>query len=126
MSSIDVSADVHDKVRLLGRALDINEGEVIERLLQSFLDKGTDAKAEVPVSAKYVGVVIEAAFNPKTQSVRILTGPLAGETYSTPSRAAGQAILAVKPTGSAFRNGWYFWRITETGELLKTLRHPAA
>jgi hypothetical protein len=109
--AIGVHDDVFEKLRLLARAWDISEPEVVARLLVG-----------IPIHAIYEGVRIGALFDPVTSSVTITSGPCAGQTFKSPSGAAVALVGALNPAVKPNRSGWSFWWISETGEMLQVLR----
>jgi hypothetical protein len=56
----------------------------------------------------------------------IVSGPVPRATGLKPSPAAGDVIRAVNSTRSkkvtGSRNGWEFWIVTATGDLLRSVR----
>jgi hypothetical protein len=131
MGSITLSAPVHDRVRLLGRAWGVDDHQVVERLLNEFQDSPSRDRDEaprndggsIPIHAIYEGTRVDASFDPATHSVRITSGRQTGETWRSPSGAAVGVVRFINPTlRSPERNGWNFWTVTETGEPLQSLR----
>lgn len=128
MGQITVSKAVHDQVQLLGRAWALADGAVIERLLMEFQASDhrgstpTLEAGEVPIYAIYQGSKTEGMFEPDTRRLRITTGPLAGQTWKSPSGAAVAVVRRANPTIRAERNGWGFWIVAATGEALVSLR----
>jgi hypothetical protein len=53
--------------------------------------------------------------------VSIPSGPGRGE-YDTPSGAAVGVVKALNPHVNPNRNGWSFWTVTATGNLLQSIR----
>lgn len=79
------------------------------------------AGAPTPVFAIYQRRRIEGYFDPSTGALAIPIGPGAGR-YKTPSGAARAVISELRPQVSPIRTGWTFWRLSETGAPLETLR----
>jgi hypothetical protein len=76
----------------------------------------------VAVFARHAGTRTKATFTPRTRAVAITSGPLAGQSFTTPT-AAMCAVIAQR--GSARRgpgNGWRFWIVTATGQPIHSLR----
>ena len=127
MRSINVTDGVHERVALLARAWGVSEGEAIRRLLDEFVRSNQRVTApepdtEIPVHAVYEGNRIDAIYHPKTKRVDVVTGVLAGQSYKSPSGAAIAVVRAHKPNVHPNRNGWTFWTITKSGDLLQTIR----
>lgn len=125
MAEIELSDDVHRRVRLLGRAWRVPDGVVVERLLGEFeagIDEDRNSGDEVDVHVVYDGVRTNATFDKATQSVTIKSGPLVGQRFKSPSGAAVAVVRQAKPRVHAERNGWGFWIVTATGEPLQSLR----
>lgn len=127
--AIGVHDDVFEKLRLLARAWDISEPEVVARLLVEFQRSGRarpthqgESAAGIEIHAIYEGVRIGALFDPVTTSVTITSGPCTGQTFKSPSGAAVALVGALNPAVKPNRSGWSFWWISETGEMLQVLR----
>jgi hypothetical protein len=126
MPSVTLSVDVSDRLRLLGKAWGTNEDQTIRRLLTHFQKAdgtSTDASDDlVRVHAVYRGERIEAAYDPDTQRVEILSGPLQGQSFNSPSGAAIGVVQYINPKVHPNRNGWTFWYLDSTGEALQSMR----
>lgn len=70
----------------------------------------------------YRGRRTEARFLPATRRVAIVSGPLAGTEYDTPSAAAGAVVAHANPRRATRVNGWAFWRVAATRARLDTVR----
>lgn len=120
----------YERVRLLARAWEISEGEVVRRLLDDFAKPDVTASSEavpqisddVPIYADYDGSRIEAIYHESTKRVDIVNGVLAGQSYKSPSGAAMAVVKAYNPKVHPNRNGWDFWFITKNDEALNTIR----
>jgi hypothetical protein len=76
----------------------------------------------VEVHAKYLGRTIEAVFDRSTNTVTIVSGDLAGKTYTSASSAAIAVVEAINPgRESANTNGRLFWIVTKTGQPLRSV-----
>jgi hypothetical protein len=128
LGQLTVTTEIHEPVRLLARAWRISEGAVVERLLTEFRsgeDHGAEhapAVGQVPIHTVYEGERVRAAYDPGTHRVTILSGPLAGKSWKSPSGAAVAVVRQIKPAVRAERNGWSFWTVTATGHALQSLR----
>jgi predicted ATPase len=76
----------------------------------------------VLVHVEYQGQRVEALFAPETGTVRILSAPLEGRSFSSPSGAAIAVVRELNPDVSPNRNGWEFWTVSATGETLSSIR----
>ena len=100
----------------------------ISRLLDEF-EAGSSAattpvvsEEQVPVHAVYADQRVDGLFDRRTKRLRITSGELADRTYRTPSGAAVAVVGVHNRSVNPNRNGWSFWVINETGDLLRTLR----
>jgi hypothetical protein len=78
-------------------------------------------KDGVEVHAIYEGRRVDAYYDPSSRVVTIPSGPGHGE-YETPSGAAVAVVHAINPLVNPNRNGWSFWTVTATGQLLQSIR----
>jgi hypothetical protein len=137
MSTLTVSTRTYDRVTDLASAWGISADAAIVRLIDFWKDVSTnsqdgastgshDEADQVRIHVRYYGKRAEGIYHPSTGLVDITSGPAAGATELKPSPAAGEVIRTVqqargkKVTGS--RNGWSFWIVTATGELLQSIR----
>lgn len=75
----------------------------------------------IEVHAIYEGRRTLAFCDPSSRIVTIHSGPGRGE-YESPSGAAVAVVRALNPHVNPNRNGWMFWTITATGNLLQSIR----
>ncbi|MDX3849148.1 hypothetical protein [Streptomyces sp. AK02-01A] len=127
-SNILVDDTTHAQITLLARAWNVTPGEAVRRLVEHFQQPSSviqpsdvPAGRYVAVHAIYDGVRVPGLFDPTTQALTITEGPASG-SYRTPSGAAGAVLQALNPHVKPNRNGWGFWTIDSSGELLQTLR----
>jgi hypothetical protein len=80
----------------------------------------------VPIHAIYEGRRTEALFDPRTEQVDVVGGPLAGRSYRTPSGAAVDVVRQHNRAINPNRNGWSFWIVSGTGQRLISLRRRRA
>ncbi|MFI0007248.1 DUF262 domain-containing protein [Streptomyces globisporus] len=78
-------------------------------------------KHGVEIHATYEGRRVDAYYDPASRVVRIPSGPGQGE-HETPSGAAVALVHALNPHVNPNRNGWNFWTVTATGQLLQNIR----
>ncbi|MCM2416635.1 hypothetical protein [Streptomyces sp. RKAG293] len=127
--SIPVDDVTHSQITLLARAWDVSPGEAVRRLVDHFqrpspaTAPSTPTGDRVAVHAIYDGVRVPGLYDPTTRALTITEGPAAG-AYRTPSGAAAAVLQALKPHVKPNRNGWGFWMVDASGELLQTLRRP--
>lgn len=131
MKSINVDNQTFEAVDLASRMTGMSHAEVIAGLIKQI--KEIDATASIPsvdpgedtsveVHADYEGHRTTARFNQLTKRIDIVGGPLDGKSFKSPSSAARAVVGHYKPAVNPHRNGWAFWALTETGELLQVLR----
>ncbi|MFJ6214758.1 hypothetical protein ACIQGZ_15705 [Streptomyces sp. NPDC092296] len=122
---IVVSGSTKEQVRLLAAGAGISEGEMVSRLVKSFLESAHTGNIEeaagVKVHAVYEGQRADGQYDPATRSLTITSGPAQG-WYKSPSGAAAAVLQAHNPGINPNRNGWSFWTVTTTGKLLQTIR----
>ncbi|MFD7445818.1 hypothetical protein [Streptomyces sp. NPDC059909] len=75
----------------------------------------------VEIHALYESRRTDAYYDPSCRTVTIPSGPGRGE-YETPSGAAVAVVHALNPHVNPNRNGWSFWTVTATGQLLQSIR----
>lgn len=75
----------------------------------------------VEIHAIYEGRRVDAYYDPSSRTLTIPSGPGRGE-YETPSGAAVALVRALNPHVNPNRNGWSFWTVTATGQLLQSIR----
>jgi hypothetical protein len=75
----------------------------------------------IEIHAIYESRRVNAYYDPSSRAVSIPSGPGRGE-YDTPSGAAVGVVKALNPHVNPNRNGWSFWTVTATGNLLQSIR----
>lgn len=108
----------------------MTKGQVVARLVaqaQSAVAPSAGEEeaepASVRVYADYAGHRTYASFIPGPGRIDITSGPLAGQSYRTPSQAAREIVKHYNPAVSPHRNGWGFFFVAATGAPLQSLRH---
>ncbi|MEV7063698.1 hypothetical protein AB0N97_12975 [Streptomyces collinus] len=124
MPSIELDEQTHEKVVFAARLMACTPSHVVRRLVESWStpeesDEGQDG---VRVHAVYRGERIQGLFHPDTRALTVTRGPRAGQSFSSPSAAAMAVIRELNPDRSPNSNGWLFWRVTSSGDELKSLR----
>jgi hypothetical protein len=129
MPALTVGSRTYDRITDLARAWGVSDEEAIVRLIDFWKRARSGAEDDadqVRVHVVYLGQRADGVYHPSTKLMDIVSGPAPGATGLKPSRAAGEVIRAVnsargkKVTGS--RNGWDFWIVTATGDLLRSVR----
>ncbi|MFF6779180.1 hypothetical protein ACFY8W_37290 [Streptomyces sp. NPDC012637] len=126
MPTIELDELTHSKVIFAARVMGCSPSEVVSRLVESWssAEEADTEPEEVRVHAVYRGERVSGLFDPATRALTVTAGPGAGKTHSSPSAAAMAVIHAINPDRNPSVNGWSFWRVTRTGEELKSLRRP--
>ncbi|MFD7431213.1 hypothetical protein ACFV6Z_29805 [Streptomyces sp. NPDC059818] len=128
----DVPLDptTHAKLAVLANAWGTSPAQAVGRLIEHFWAAPTAAAAAAPaggnsvaVHALYEGQRVNGLFDPASRSLTIAEGPGAGH-HKSPSGAASAVLHALKPAIQTNRNGWSFWIVDATGEVLQSLRSP--
>ncbi|MFG2935043.1 hypothetical protein [Streptomyces sp. NPDC048282] len=125
MPAIELDEQTHGKVIFAARVMGCTPSEVVRQLVESWSTEKEEGGEDDDgrVYAVYRSERVEGLFNPATRTLAVTAGPCAGQVFPSPSAAAMAVIQAVNPgrtTPNA--NGWSFWRVTRTGEELKSLR----
>ncbi|MCG7285454.1 hypothetical protein MHY85_05620 [Cellulomonas sp. ACRRI] len=132
MPHIEVDNQTAFAIQLAADTAAISPGEVIRRLIErsrpaafstaATVDEGLDGGLEI--HAIYDGHRTNAVYELASRRVTITDGPLAGKSFKSPSGAAIAVVSRFRPDVNPNRNGWSFWTVTGTGELLQSVRHP--
>lgn len=127
LPEIHVSARTYERISLLARAWLVSQGEAVDRLLDNFQQSGQGGSVQetggrMRIHAIYEGNRTDGLFDPESEVVEILSGPLAGRRFRSPSGAAVAVVQAAKPSIQPNRNGWSFWTVTDTGQILYMVR----
>lgn len=127
MPEIEIEDRTYRELELLAVDWNTTIRDVVDRLvgvvaLGPGARRPRPAKPPVAVHAVYAGTRIEARFEPDSQRVTVGSGPLSGQTYTSPSGARRAVVARLNPAVSPVGNGWAFWKVTATGARLDTLR----
>lgn len=76
----------------------------------------------VPIHVDYHGRRVNALFDRAGGGIRIVSEPLDGMSFGSPSGAAIAVVRALNPDVRPNRNGWKFWTVSATGENLSSIR----
>ncbi|RJQ83749.1 hypothetical protein [Amycolatopsis panacis] len=120
--TIEVSDETLARVRLLQSAWQASADAVIDRLLNAFMQFDAAEPDRLEVHATYDGNLVKGSFDVRTRHLTITEGPLAGQSFKSPSGAAMALVRHLNPEVHNNRNGWTFWTITGTGHPLQTVR----
>lgn len=116
MATIEVDEDTKRTVSFAARMAHLTEGAIIRRLIATSAwsdDEPPQAAAEgVAIYADYEGHRVHARYFGPSR-VEIVSGPLAGQSFKTPTGAARAVIRQFNPDVNDNRNGWNFWQIDE-------------
>lgn len=125
MAIIEVDEDIKRTVTFAARMANISESAIIRRLIAA----GTlmsDAPPATPgpdvaVYAVYEGHRVRARYIEPAR-VEIIDGPLAGQSFKTPTGAARAVIRHYNPRVNDNRNGWDFWQIDDDSSVRRSLQ----
>src|SRR5262245_7813136 len=130
MPMIEIDQQTDDYLALAARVAGISKGQVVAHLVVlARSDPLVDSPARpggdrtVPIHADYEGHRTNARYVRGPGRIEIVDGPLAGESFKTPSEAAVRVVKEYNPEVNPNRNGWTFWVISETGAPLQTIRY---
>jgi hypothetical protein len=131
VATIEVDDDTKRTVSFAARMANVPEAAIIRRLIAATSIPAASSprppEQGVAVYADYEGHRIRARFL-EPGRVEIVDGPLAGQSFKTPTGAARAVIRHFNPEINDNRNGWTFWQIdSESGErrALKSIRPGA-
>lgn len=131
-TSIEVDGPTYRALEFAARMADITAGDVVARLV---------AEASMPdpvptpedstnthmmdVYVDYAGHRTHGRYDPDTTRIDIVSGPLVGRSFKTPTGAARAIVAHYNPSVSPSRNGWSFWVLDDgTGRFLQSIRSP--
>ncbi|MGV9354537.1 hypothetical protein [Streptomyces misionensis] len=124
MPTIELDEQTLEKVVFAARLMACTPSEVVRRLVESWStpEEPDEESDGVRVHAVYRGERIQGLFHPDTRTLTVTQGPRTGQSFSSPSAAAMAVIQELNPDRSPNTNGWLFWRVTSSGDELKSLR----
>lgn len=129
MPTIELDQSTFDAIDLAARITGMSHSQVVARLVQQ--SKAAPDPVSTPgageqaidVYADYEGHRTPARFHQLTNRVDIVGGPLAGQSFKSPSSAARSVVAHYKPGVSPQRNGWTFWMLSDgSGRFLQSVR----
>jgi hypothetical protein len=132
-ASIEVDEQTYRSLEFAARISNITSGEVVARLVKAASIPQTAAatpttpgtRGKVAVYGDYEGHRTHGSYDRDTSRIDISSGPLAGQSFKTPTGAARAVVSHYKPDVSPNRNGWSFWVLDDgSGRFLQSIRHP--
>jgi len=115
MATIEVDANTKQAVSFAARMSNVSEGEIVRRLVREATPPKADDDTATPgvaIYADYEGNRVRARFYAPAR-VEIVDGPLAGQSFGTPTGAARAVVRHYNPNINDNRNGWAFWQIDD-------------
>lgn len=114
MPIIEVDEDTKRTVSFAAQIANLSESAVIRRLIEQSTMASPESPREggggVAIYADYDGRRVRARYF-EPGRVEILDGPLAGQSFKTPTGAARAVIRQYNPAVNDNRNGWKFWQL---------------
>ena len=138
MAAIDRGQPTYDRLALLARAWGTTPDGAVTRLIDEFQGGGGGSAVPatpspsgggdggeyaVPIHAVYDGVRIPGRYYPSTGAVEVLAGKHDGKRFRSPSGAAVAVVKSLNRRVNPNRNGWSFWVVDSTGEILESIRY---
>ena len=116
MAIIEVDEETKRIVSFAARMANLTEGGIIRRLIASSAlpEESVPQPADggVAIYADYEGHRVRARFFEPTR-VEIIDGPLAGQSFKSPTGAARAVVRHYNPSINDNRNGWAFWQLDD-------------
>ncbi|MFF5339067.1 hypothetical protein [Streptomyces sp. NPDC013181] len=133
--AIEVDAQTYRSIEFAARMGNTTAGEVVARLVRAastpsaaaaVTNRETAAGRKVDVFVDYEGHRTRGSYDRDTKRIDITSGPLAGQSFKSPTGAARAVVAHYKPDVNPNRNGWSFWVLDDdSGEFLQSIRHAA-
>jgi hypothetical protein len=134
MPIVDLDDGTYGRFEFAARLFDVPIREAVKRLADKLVEQDPDADTtssheavlhpptqanDVEVHAVYRGHRISGVFEPDTRCLEITSGRLAGQRFTSPSRAAIAVVEEFNPDRRhANTNGRTFWLMTGSGKTL--------
>jgi hypothetical protein len=115
MATIEVDEYTKQTVSFAARMANLTEGGIIRQLIAaSTLPEESPQTADrgVTIYADYEGHRVRARYFEPAR-VEIVDGPLAGQSFKSPTGAARAVVRHYNPGINDNRNGWAFWQIDD-------------
>jgi negative regulator of replication initiation len=113
MPTIEVDESTRQAVLFAAQMAGVSESEIIRRLVAASVTAKENPEPEdrgVGIYADYEGHRVRAKYFEPTR-VEIVDGPLAGQSFKTPTGAARAVVRHYNPSINDNRNGWTFWQL---------------
>ncbi|MCA2203997.1 MULTISPECIES: hypothetical protein [unclassified Streptomyces] len=134
--TIEVDEQTYRSIEFAARMGGTTAGEVVARLVRTASvppsapaaasNEGAEKERKVDVYADYEGHRTRGSYNRDTKRIDITSGPLAGQSFKTPTGAARAVVAHYKPDVNPNRNGWSFWLLDDgSGGALQSIRYSA-
>ncbi|MEU2712187.1 hypothetical protein [Streptomyces sp. NPDC007205] len=129
--TIEVDEQTYRSIEFAARMGGTTAGEVVARLVRNAsmppsapAAAGAEKERTVDVYVDYEGHRTRGSYDRDTKRIDITSGPLAGQSFKTPTGAARAVVAHYKPDVNPNRNGWSFWLLDDgSGGTLQTIRH---
>jgi hypothetical protein len=125
MPTIEVDTEIKKIIAFAARMASVSEGEIIRRLIaggdsgkpveNSQIQNSPKDASGVSIYAFYEGHRTTGRFYPPAR-VEITDGPLAGQSFKSPTGAARAIVRHYNPNINDNRNGWAFWQLDNDSE----------
>jgi hypothetical protein len=122
---IEVEDETYEFIVFAARAAGISEAAVVQRAVAALRAPAPSSRpvadpwSDRSIFATYRGTRVSARFLPATRRVTVLSEPLAGKGFNSPSAAATAVVAALNPDRTMTKvNGLRFWRDAATGARL--------
>lgn len=116
MATIEVDEDTKRTVSFAARMANLTEGGIIRRLISAstLSEESTPQPPDrgAAIYADYEGHRVHARYFEPAR-VEIVDGPLAGQSFKSPTGAARAVIRHYNPSVNDNRNGWAFWQMDD-------------
>src|SRR5690349_9209431 len=113
MAIIEVDEYTKHTVSFAARMANLTEGGIIRQLIAASTlptESPQPADSGVAIYADYEGHRVHAQYFEPAR-VEIIDGPLAGQSFKSPTGAARAVVRHYNPGINDNRNGWAFWQI---------------
>lgn len=128
MATIEVDEYTKQTVSFAARMANLTEGGIVRRLIEASLlpeeSLPTSTDHGIAIYGDYDGHRVRARYFEPAR-VEIVDGPLAGQSFKSPTGAARAVVRYYNPGINDNRNGWAFWQIDDesgTRAPLQTIR----
>ncbi|MEU7056755.1 hypothetical protein [Streptomyces sp. NPDC046197] len=132
--TIEVDVQTYRSIEFAARMGNTTAGEVVARLVRTASvpssapaatgKEDAETGRKVGVYVDYEGHRTRGDYDRDTKRIDITSGPLAGQSFKTPTGAARAVVAHYKPDVNPNRNGWSFWVLDDgSGEFLQSIRY---